>query len=114
MCACGCVFVQVQNQKLEQVWQHRGHWYKLVAVVGAKYFSIYDGCTEYVIGKRMQQKARAQHKAHYEVQHVLTAMHATLHCLAAGHNLCAPCIHIPSPAARFTRLVAAKATIMVP
>ena len=30
-------------------------YYKLVAKVGGKYYSIYDGGTEYLIGKKMAQ-----------------------------------------------------------
>ena len=40
-------------------------YFKLVAKVGGKYFSIYDGDTEYVVGKKMAQQANPGHKGGY-------------------------------------------------
>lgn len=39
--------------------------YKQVAVVNGKYLSIYDGVTEYTIGKEMVQQAKAEHHGGY-------------------------------------------------
>ena len=40
-------------------------YYKLVAKVESKFYSIYDGKTEYIIGKPMAQKAMSGHKGGY-------------------------------------------------
>lgn len=41
--------------------------FKAVAVVDGRYYSIYDGKTEYVIGKAQIQKARPEHRGGYYV-----------------------------------------------
>ena len=40
-------------------------YYKLVAKVDSKFYSIYDGKTEYIIGKPMVQKAMSGYKGGY-------------------------------------------------
>ena len=43
------------------------YYYKLVALVSERFYSIYDGKTEYVIGENMGQKAMAGHTGGYYV-----------------------------------------------
>ena len=40
-------------------------YYKLVAKVGGKYFSIYDGKTEYAVGRKLAQKVKSNHQGGY-------------------------------------------------
>jgi len=42
-------------------------YYKIVAKQNGKYYSIFDGKTEYEIGKIMQQKVRPGHRGGYYV-----------------------------------------------
>jgi hypothetical protein len=39
--------------------------YKIVEVVGGKYYSVYDASTEYVLGKRLSEKAVSEHGGGY-------------------------------------------------
>jgi hypothetical protein len=43
-------------------------YYKLVAVRGGRYFSIYDGKTEYRVGQMLSQKIAANHGGGYYVR----------------------------------------------
>lgn len=48
-----------------------GEYYKAVAVVDGKFFSVYNGRTEYVIGREMYEPARQDHKGGYYVQRTI-------------------------------------------
>lgn len=43
------------------------HYYKAVAIVEGKFYSIFDGVTEYTIGHEMRQVARQDHNGGYYV-----------------------------------------------
>lgn len=44
--------------------------YKLVAISGGRFVSIYDGCTEYEVGCTMRQEVTYQMRAHSDAQFV--------------------------------------------
>lgn len=43
------------------------HYYKSVAVIDGRFYSIFDGTTEYVLGQEMKQPARQGHNGGYYV-----------------------------------------------
>lgn len=52
--------------------------YKLVKVVDGKMLSLYDGTTEYIIGKRLVQKARNGHRGGYYAYRTIEELDAAL------------------------------------
>jgi hypothetical protein len=63
-------------------------YYKLVAKVGGKYYSIYDGKTEYVIGSQMRQPVKSNHEGGFYVYPTLDeAIFADVPFNKGGHYL---------------------------
>lgn len=50
---------------------HASRYYKVVAVVGERFFSIYDGTTEYRLGETLHSPCREGHRGGLYVSHTL-------------------------------------------
>ncbi len=67
---------------------HADFYYKLVAKVNNKYYSIFDGKTEYQIGKKLSQPVKSNHQGGFYVYPTLDeAVFADVPYKIGGHYL---------------------------